>query len=137
MYKGIVEPDFNHCCSVWDSCGTSKLNKLQKLQNRAARILTNSLFDSSATSLIQDQGWPAIEELIHREYRNGTVMVLESCVILQLSLNLEILNFSNNNVARFGQQLGNHRNLIREKVYLIKCCARQVVYDKNDHEKSQ
>ena len=52
MYKGIVEPNFNYCCSVWGSCGTTKLKKLQKLQNRAARIVTNSPFDSSATSLI-------------------------------------------------------------------------------------
>ena len=29
--------------------------------------MTNSPFDSSATSLIQDLGWPTIEELIHRE----------------------------------------------------------------------
>ena len=67
MHKGIVEPNFNYCCFVWGSCGTSKLNKLQKLQSRAARIVTNSPFDSSATSLIQDQGRPTIEELIHRE----------------------------------------------------------------------
>ena len=53
--------------NIWGSCGTTKLNKLQKLQNRAARIVTNSPFDSSATSLIQDLGWPTIEELLHRE----------------------------------------------------------------------
>ena len=29
--------------------------------------MTNSPFDSSATSLIRDIGWPAIEELIHRK----------------------------------------------------------------------
>ena len=63
----MVEPNFNYCCSVWGSCGTTKLNKLQKLQNRAARIMTDSPFDSSATSLIQDIGLPTIEELIHRE----------------------------------------------------------------------
>ena len=67
MYKGIVESNFNYCCSVWGSCGTTKLNKLQTLQHRAARIVTNSQFDSSVTSLIQDLGWPTIEELIHRE----------------------------------------------------------------------
>ena len=67
MDKGIVEPSFNYCCSVWGSCGTTKLKKLQKLQNRAAAIVTNSPFDSSAPSLIQDLGWPTIEELIHRE----------------------------------------------------------------------
>ena len=67
MYKGIVEPNFNYCYSVWGSCGTTKLNKLQKLQNRAARTVRNSQFDSSATSLIQDLGWPTIEQLIHPE----------------------------------------------------------------------
>ena len=62
-----MEPNFSYCCSVWGSCGRTKLSKLQKLQNRAARIVTNSLFDSSATSLIQDLGWPTVEELIYRE----------------------------------------------------------------------
>ena len=67
IYKDIVEPNFNYCCSVWGSCGTTKLNKLQKLQNRAARIVMNSPIDSFATSLIQDLGWPTVEELIHHE----------------------------------------------------------------------
>ena len=67
MHKDKVEPNFNYCCSVWGSCVSTKLNKLQKLQNRASRIVTNSPFDSSATALIQDLGWPTIEELIHRE----------------------------------------------------------------------
>ena len=67
MYRGIVEPNFNYCCSVYGSCGTTKLNKLQKLQNSPERIVTNSPFDSSATSLTQYLGWPTIEELIHRE----------------------------------------------------------------------
>ena len=67
MYKGIVEPHFNYCCSVWGSCGTTRLNKLQKLQNRAARIVTDSDFDASTAPLIQDLGWPTIEQLIHRE----------------------------------------------------------------------
>ena len=65
--KGMVEPNFNYCCSGWESCGTTKLNILQKLQNRAARIATNSPIDASATSLIQDLEWHTIEELIHRK----------------------------------------------------------------------
>ena len=62
-----MEPNFNNCCSVWGFCETTTLKKLQKLQNRAARIVTNSPFDSSATSLTQDLGRPTIKELIHRE----------------------------------------------------------------------
>ena len=30
MYKGVVEPQANYCCSVWGSCGITKLNKIPK-----------------------------------------------------------------------------------------------------------
>ena len=42
MYTSIAEPHFGNCCSVWGCCGEILLDKLQKLQNRAARILTSS-----------------------------------------------------------------------------------------------
>ena len=40
MYLSIVEPHLSYCCSVWGCCGDAKLNTLQKLQNRAARVVT-------------------------------------------------------------------------------------------------
>ena len=46
MYTGIVEPHFRYCCSVWGCCGVNEINKFQKLQNRAARIVTGSSFDA-------------------------------------------------------------------------------------------
>ena len=76
IYKGIVEPHFNYCCSVWGSCGTTRLNKLQILQNRAARIVTGVDFDTSAAPLIQDLGWPTIGQLIHRETSTMTYKCL-------------------------------------------------------------
>ena len=42
MYTSKVEPHFRNCCSVWDCCGETLLDKLQKLQNRAIRIVANS-----------------------------------------------------------------------------------------------
>ena len=42
IYKALVEPYFTYCSSVWDSLGASLSQKLQKLQNRAARIITRS-----------------------------------------------------------------------------------------------
>ena len=38
-----------------------------KLQNKAVKIVTNSAFDFSAVSLIQELGWPTKGERIHRE----------------------------------------------------------------------
>ena len=52
----IVEPQLSYCCSVWGCCSESKINVLQKIQNRAARIVTNSPYDASAAPLIQNLG---------------------------------------------------------------------------------
>ena len=52
MYRGIVEPHFRFCSSVWGWCGVTKLQTLQKLQNRAARMATKSSFDTPSVGLI-------------------------------------------------------------------------------------
>ena len=52
MYWGIVEPHFWFCCLVWGSCGVAKLQALQKLQNRAARIVVKSSLDAPAMKII-------------------------------------------------------------------------------------
>ena len=57
MYRGIVEPHLSYCCSVWGCCGESNISVLPKIQNRAARIVTNSPYDASAVPLIQNLCW--------------------------------------------------------------------------------
>ena len=64
MYTNVVEPYFRNCCSVWGCCGETLLDKLQKLQNRAARIVTNSSYDASSLPLIGSLGWLTIKEMI-------------------------------------------------------------------------
>ena len=67
LCKGIVEPHFRYCCSVWGCAGSNELNQLQKHQNRAARILTNSSFDTPRRLLIDMLGWKTIDQLIAEE----------------------------------------------------------------------
>ena len=67
LYRSIIEPHLSYCCSVWGSCGASKLDMLQKLQNEVARIVTNSPFDASAAHLLQRLGWPSVQQLINKE----------------------------------------------------------------------
>ena len=70
IYKGVVEPHFRYCCSVWGNCGESKKNALQKLQHRAARIVTNSSYDAFASPLLSKLEWPTIDEIIKGETTN-------------------------------------------------------------------
>ena len=67
MYIGIVEPHLRYFCSVWGSCSESKISTLQKMQNRAARIVTSSPYYVSAAPIIQDLGWSTISDLIRKE----------------------------------------------------------------------
>ena len=67
MYKSLVEPYFRYCCPVWGSCGSTAINELQKLQNRAARIVTNSRYDASAKPIIKKLGWHTVSEIIQME----------------------------------------------------------------------
>jgi hypothetical protein len=41
VYNSIVRPYFTYCCEVWDVFGETQSKRLQKRQNRAARIIMN------------------------------------------------------------------------------------------------
>ena len=67
LYTGIVEPHFRYCCSVWGCAGLTEINQLQKLENRAARIITNSSYDVPSKPLIKGLGWRTVVELVSDE----------------------------------------------------------------------
>ena len=67
MYKSLIEPYFRYCCPVWGATGNTALQKLQKLQNRAARIVTNSPYDAHSEPLLLRLGWPTVTQLIELE----------------------------------------------------------------------
>ena len=74
-YLGVVEPHFHYCCSVWGCCGSTGTNHLQKLQNRAGRILTSSSIDAPSRPFINELGWKTIDEHVNKESK---VMVYKS-----------------------------------------------------------
>ena len=67
MQRSLVEPYLSYSCPVWGVSGINAINKLQKLKNRAARIVTNSAYDASALPISRKLGWPTIYELIESE----------------------------------------------------------------------
>ena len=48
---------FDYCNIVWGNCGITLRNKVQKLQNRAARVLAYSSYDVDAGHLFKLLGW--------------------------------------------------------------------------------
>ena len=65
---------------MWRNCGGSRKNILQKLQHRAARIVTNSSYDASASPLLSKLEWPYIDEIIKGETTNMVYKSIKNLV---------------------------------------------------------
>ena len=50
------------CTEVWGSLGKCLSDRLQKLQNRAARIITFSGYKHRSTDILNDLGWETLEQ---------------------------------------------------------------------------
>ena len=61
-----------YCCLIWGCCGKTKIDRLQKLQYRAPRIVTNSNYDAPSMHLIRSLGWETIDDLINQEIKTTT-----------------------------------------------------------------
>ena len=81
MYRGIVEPHLSYCCFVWGCCSESNIHVLQKIQNRAAKIVTSSPYDPPATPMIESLGWSTISDLIRKETATQTYKSLNSLAL--------------------------------------------------------
>ena len=53
IYSALIRSHFDYCNPVWGSCGKTLFDRLQKLQNRAACVLTFSSYDADANPLIR------------------------------------------------------------------------------------
>ncbi len=66
IYQSIIQPHFDYCISVWGQTSKSNITLLQRLQNRAARIITGTYdWTLSATLLVKQLGWMTIFERIN------------------------------------------------------------------------
>ena len=72
IYNALVQPNFDYCSGVWGNCNKSLSIKLQKLQNRVARILTFSSYDADVNDLFVRLRWQKIN--LQRELKTATMI---------------------------------------------------------------
>ena len=65
--QGLVEPLLRFCCSVWGTYGVTSRCTLERLQNRAMRIITDSPYEAPAIPLLRQLRLPIIAEMIRQE----------------------------------------------------------------------
>ena len=57
VYNSLIEPYFNYCSPVWDGIGSHLSSKLQKLQNRAARVIAERSYEPPSSDLLEELNW--------------------------------------------------------------------------------
>ena len=75
IYNSLVQSHFDFCSPVWGNCGKTLFNKLQKHQNRAARVITSSNYDVDADSLFHKLSW---KDLKSQRQTQNVLMVFKS-----------------------------------------------------------
>ena len=66
MYKSFVRPYFNYFSTVWYGGNKIQAEKMLKLQNRAARVITNSGFDKRSSEIFEMLKWTKIQSIVKR-----------------------------------------------------------------------
>ena len=72
VYNSLLQPHFDYCSVVRGCCSKGLSQKLQKLQNRAALIVTFSNYDRNTHELLHSFNWHKLEH--QRAVRKSIVM---------------------------------------------------------------
>ena len=107
IYNAIVLSHFDYCSLVWDNCCDYLKNRLQKLQNRAARIITAKTYEVSSEDVLKELDWQPLNQryktnksiFMHR-IRNEKI----SSSICKIRINDRYDLRSNNNCCKFPAQ---------------------------------
>ena len=62
MYEALVAPYFDYCSEVLGCMGKGLCDRLQRLQNRAGRIITFGDHNIRSADILQDLGWDTLEQ---------------------------------------------------------------------------
>ena len=57
IYNALILPYFDYCSPVWDGLSQQLSEKLQKLQNRAARVIMKASYDTRFSELLETLLW--------------------------------------------------------------------------------
>ena len=79
IYYSLVQPYFDYCDVVWGDCSKTRADKLQKLQNIAAWIITRADYSIRSSDVLNSLEWSNLEE---RRKRHLLVKMFQVSIII-------------------------------------------------------
>ncbi len=58
-----MQPYFDYCSLVWQNCKLELQTKLQRLQNRAARVITGENWETRSKDVLSKLNWQPLKQL--------------------------------------------------------------------------
>ena len=75
IYNALIQPYFDYCAPVWDGLSSYLCEKLQKLQNRAARVILQANCEVNSSLLLETLKW---DKLSLRRRKQKAIMMFKS-----------------------------------------------------------
>ncbi len=97
LYNAVVQPHFDYADIVYDSTSSTNKQRLQRLQTRAARLISGTGPRDSRIPMFQDLGWLSLQ---NRRNFHKLVMVYKCINGLVPSYLSDIFNSSHYNHGR-------------------------------------
>ena len=77
VYSAFVLPHFDYCSLVWRNCSKALQNKLQKLQNKAGRIITGDSYEIASDTVRTKLCWDTLEERREKQLENLMIQIMK------------------------------------------------------------
>ena len=98
VHNAIVQPYFDYCSEVWDTLGEGLSKRLQKLQNRSARVILHMTNDTPSKEALLALGWESLEEQRFKNKAKHMFKILNyeapKCLVDLFTRKQQITNYS-------------------------------------------
>ena len=74
--EALIMPHFDYCCAVWSNCSKDLLSRMQKLQNRLARILLSADFRTPISDMMDSLHWLKLND----RWSNQLLLIVFKCL---------------------------------------------------------
>ena len=128
VYNAIILPHFDYCSLVWDTCSNYLL---EKLQNRAARVITGKSYEVRSDDILRELNW---QPLVERGNDNKAVFMYKMKNGEYLANISNIFNVANNQayslriVITLTMLLINLKQIFLKKALVIQVLKRGTIY---------
>ena len=117
IYKSLIQPIFDYCDIVWDNLPLTQAIRLQKLQNRAARVINQVGYDIRSHTIREELGW---ETLVSRRLKHKAIMMYKVLNGLAPSYLSELFQFNSTSLTYGLRERGTNVVLAKPKTEYLK-----------------